>query len=552
MALNVIKCTSCGRLTPTKHGECIYCQTNLAARQRRPKGPGLTTALGGPAGASTPMHEEPRVLGGRSKRFTRRSDDRTHYLIVGSREPIVLAPGQLFVLGRDPRASLVVHAPDVSRQHAEIEWDDHDPPRALLGEVRSSNGTFLNGKRVTRDAPQPLRSGDEVRLGETFCFTYLHVAERELKHELEERGRLETRRFRKEDLAAPEGLPVAAQTTSLTGSGIVARDALEQLVSAMAPGIEPGPLPLEGSLATLNGGELLQRLHRQGSTGLLTLWSGSHTGELLLQEGRCLRARFATLTGRAAMEHVAGLSQGLYRFAPDGTLGTPTPYPDEMAIPGPDPSATTVIPTLRRPPPPGPTMRIAGRPALPVPLEGELSALGALGGYELIRQLQRDNRSGLLSIQDGRVDGQVVWVDGMAEQAQLGDLQGQAALEYLAEMQQGRYSFRPQGAPPVRTPRGYGPPRHTGPVPTGPMPAGPGPLQGGASGPGKRVMPLRKQQAPEHRRPPLRPPSGVGPAEGAGSGPLRRPAPPPPVRPPVRQSGPRRRPPPLPHRPDGA
>lgn len=539
MALNVVKCTSCGRLTPTKHGECIYCQTNLGARARRvAKG---TAAPGvGPPGAP-PMHEEPRTLGGRSKRFTRRSDDRTHYLIVGSREPIKLSPGQLFVLGRDPRASLVVHAPDVSRQHAEIEWDDHDPPRAMLGEVRSSNGTFLNGKRVTRDAPQPLRSGDEVRLGETFCFTYLHVAEHELKNELEERGRLETRRFRKEDLATPEGLPLAAATTSLTGSGIVARDALEQLVAAMSPGNE-GPLPQEGSLATLSGGELLQRLHRQGSTGLLSLWSGTHTGELLLQEGRCLRARFATLTGRAAMEHVAGLNQGLYRFAPDGTLAQRSAAFDEP-LPGPDPAATTVIPTLRHGPPPGATLRIPPRPTLNFQPQANEGDLGLIGGYELLRQLQQEGRSGLLTILDGRISGQVAFVDGLAEQAQLGDLQGQAALEYLAEMQHGTWSFRAQAAAPPRTPRGYGPP---------PGPARrPGPPATRTSAPLRRVMPLRKQQAPEGHRPPLRPPSGVGPVDGPTSGPLRRPAPPPPVRPtPPRPGVPRRRPPPLPHRPD--
>ena len=514
MALNVVKCTSCGRLTPTKNGECIYCQTSLAARAKR------TMKVG--AAGPTPMHEEPRVLGGRSKRFTRRSDDRNHSLVVGSREPIPLDPGKLFVLGRDTRASLVVHAPDVSRQHAEIEWDDHDPPRPLLCEVRSSNGTFLNGKKVTRDTPMPLRSGDEVRLGETFSFTYLHVGEHELKHELDERGRVETRRFRKDELTAPEGFPAATPAATPSGSGIVARDALEQLVAAMAPESEPAPLPLEGSLATLNGAELLQRLHRQASSGLLTLWSGPNSGELQLQEGRCTRARFSSLTGRAAMEHVAGLSQGLYRFAPDGALAQP---------PAEDPGATTLIGSLRpgRPELPlGPTLRLSTRPSeSPAPgMEGDLAATG---GWELLHRLQREGRTGVLSIQDGPTRGEVIWVDGLPEQAQLGAWEGQAALDRLSEMRRGSWHFQPQGPPAARPPRA--------------------PARPTAITPLKRVMPLRKEQAPENKRPPLRAPSDLGQIE---SGVQRRPAPPPPVRPPApgRPGLPRRRPPPLPHRPE--
>ena len=67
------------------------------------------------------MVEEPRQLGGPA-RFTRQADDRGHFLVAETREPIVLDAGKLFVIGRDPRASLLVHAPEVSRQHCEIDW----------------------------------------------------------------------------------------------------------------------------------------------------------------------------------------------------------------------------------------------------------------------------------------------------------------------------------------------------------------------------------------------------------------------------------------------
>ncbi|HBP18140.1 MAG TPA: hypothetical protein DEA08_10150, partial [Planctomycetes bacterium] len=92
-----------------------------------------------------PGHEEPRLLGSGNARFQPQSSDQVHVLVVSTGEPIELSAGKLFVMGRDPRASLVVRLPEVSRQHAEIDWDDNDPPRPLLNEIRSRNGTFLNG-----------------------------------------------------------------------------------------------------------------------------------------------------------------------------------------------------------------------------------------------------------------------------------------------------------------------------------------------------------------------------------------------------------------------
>ena len=107
------------------------------------------------------------------KRFTRQSDDRGHFLLVGAGEPVELDAGKLFVMGRDPRASLVVYAEDVSRQHAEIDWDDKDPPRPLLAEVRSLNGTYLNETEVS-STPVVITAGDRIRFGPaTFTFKML-------------------------------------------------------------------------------------------------------------------------------------------------------------------------------------------------------------------------------------------------------------------------------------------------------------------------------------------------------------------------------------------
>ena len=64
-------------------------------------------------------------------------------------------------LGREG-ADVVVEDPEVSRRHAQMSWSQG---RLELSDLRSSNGTFVNGRRI--DAPYQLTNGDVVRIGQT-------------------------------------------------------------------------------------------------------------------------------------------------------------------------------------------------------------------------------------------------------------------------------------------------------------------------------------------------------------------------------------------------
>ncbi|MBN2290830.1 MAG: FHA domain-containing protein, partial [Pirellulales bacterium] len=64
-------------------------------------------------------------------------------------------------LGRDQSSMVRLHDTEVSRQHAEIRESDG------IYEIidrDSSNGTFVNGRRVERHL---LNSGDQIQLGKT-------------------------------------------------------------------------------------------------------------------------------------------------------------------------------------------------------------------------------------------------------------------------------------------------------------------------------------------------------------------------------------------------
>lgn len=81
------------------------------------------------------------------------------YDAAGSRRIAGLAP---LVIGRSSESDLVLADPEVSRQHARFESDGGT---VYVHDTGSSNGTFLNGKRITEAIE--LRAGDLIDVGST-------------------------------------------------------------------------------------------------------------------------------------------------------------------------------------------------------------------------------------------------------------------------------------------------------------------------------------------------------------------------------------------------
>jgi pSer/pThr/pTyr-binding forkhead associated (FHA) protein len=76
-------------------------------------------------------------------------------------EPLLfrILPGGIKTVGRAPRADFVVDAPLVSRLHCRLTLQ---PDGLLVEDLESTNGTFVNGERVTSLV---MRSGDALRVG---------------------------------------------------------------------------------------------------------------------------------------------------------------------------------------------------------------------------------------------------------------------------------------------------------------------------------------------------------------------------------------------------
>lgn len=82
--------------------------------------------------------------------------------ISGDRYPLL---GSLTTLGRDESADIVLEDPGVSRWHSEIRVTNDGPHLVTsIRDLNSTNGTFINGDRITS---QRLEDGDRVTIGRT-------------------------------------------------------------------------------------------------------------------------------------------------------------------------------------------------------------------------------------------------------------------------------------------------------------------------------------------------------------------------------------------------
>lgn len=75
--------------------------------------------------------------------------------------------GRLFVgrecAGIEPRQRLILEDPGISRDHLELRADPDGTTRLI---DHSTNGTWVNGRRVERGEPVPLGDGDRIEVGD--------------------------------------------------------------------------------------------------------------------------------------------------------------------------------------------------------------------------------------------------------------------------------------------------------------------------------------------------------------------------------------------------
>jgi DNA-binding winged helix-turn-helix (wHTH) protein len=91
------------------------------------------------------------------------------YVVTRGKQEFRLEAGET-LLGRDPAAGICIDHPSVSRRHASLSTG---PGGAVLRDVGSRNGTFLNGRRV--DGSVKIDHGAIIGLG-SIALTFVVVA----------------------------------------------------------------------------------------------------------------------------------------------------------------------------------------------------------------------------------------------------------------------------------------------------------------------------------------------------------------------------------------
>lgn len=76
---------------------------------------------------------------------------------------LTLSAGGTYLIGRED-ADINIHDEKVSRKHAELSL--LGPGAYFVRDLASTNGTFLNGKRVTEER-RPISNDDRIRVGDT-------------------------------------------------------------------------------------------------------------------------------------------------------------------------------------------------------------------------------------------------------------------------------------------------------------------------------------------------------------------------------------------------
>jgi serine/threonine protein kinase len=87
--------------------------------------------------------------------------------LVGQSVPVTEIP---FLMGRSGRHLAIASDAALSRDHAVIDWNSKS---FAISDMGSANGTYLNGRRLQPDQPEPLAFGAKIRLSRSTLLSFV-------------------------------------------------------------------------------------------------------------------------------------------------------------------------------------------------------------------------------------------------------------------------------------------------------------------------------------------------------------------------------------------
>lgn len=214
------------------------------------------------------------------------------FLVRYPEEPIRVPDKGEVTIGRLDKNDIVLNEPRVSRKHAIIEW--LEPPGVyVITDLGSSNGTYLNGKKLPVNYPGFLNDWDKIRIASA-VFTVRVVDNPSIitNEFIELRDR------------------VLCEVTEVVN--------VAELQAAMQ---RPG---FAGELVHLCPVELFQMLETGCKSGILTLQTNRGEGTFMISKGQVVTANFEEKDDAEAVFEVLRYNQGMFAFNPqDVTVRDP-------------------------------------------------------------------------------------------------------------------------------------------------------------------------------------------------------------------------------------
>jgi pSer/pThr/pTyr-binding forkhead associated (FHA) protein len=180
--------------------------------------------------------------------------------------PLQLFTGRTVLVGRGPDSGLVLDHPSVSRRHAGLRIDGGG--KIVLADLGSSNGTLLNGRRITQ--PVVVQPGDTIEVGPFELL--VGPAARAPKAPQDRRGLSET-----------------------------SEDALVEA-------------ELSGRIGKVGLAEIAQVIELNTKTGTLRVEANGTRGEVVVVQGKPVAAKFGAATDAAAVLAILKLQSGTFQL----------------------------------------------------------------------------------------------------------------------------------------------------------------------------------------------------------------------------------------------
>ena len=204
------------------------------------------------------------------------------YILGAGIRPVALIPPTLNItFGRE--AGNMIQVEDVlsSRRHCVVQWAP--PGKAIVKDLGSSNGTYLNNAKLEKNVAQDLKNGDTIRIG-GHMYTYITGDENQARATQNKQQMSDAATYVQIDAVA-----VQAAANALN-SGTKETDKQPVLGGSASPTILGDDQTMAGSLSVQGVVQLLQFIDSNAKTGEVMVQGKACSGYMAFKNGHVFHA----------------------------------------------------------------------------------------------------------------------------------------------------------------------------------------------------------------------------------------------------------------------